>query len=107
MANTVTHASAGILTGVFTNLYTVPANRKFVIKAFTVTNNTVGALTLDVRVTFTSGGVARTMVPGRSVSDGATDLVPEVINHVIDAGGIIEGQGGGLEFAISGVLVNG
>lgn len=106
MANTVTHAAAGALTASFATLYTVPTNRKFVVKAFTVSNNTAGALTLDIRVTFTSGGTARVMVPGRSVSNGSTDLVPEMINQVIDAAGIIEGQGNGMEFAISGVLVN-
>ncbi|MDX1557111.1 MAG: hypothetical protein R3212_13860 [Xanthomonadales bacterium] len=84
----------------------MPANRKFVVKAFTVTNDTGGAVTLKIRTTFTSGGTARIMAPDRTVNDNDTDLVPEMVNQVVDAGGIIEGQGNGMEYAISGVLVN-
>ena len=106
MATVLIHAASGTLTGAFTTIYTVPDNRKFVCKAFNIANDTAGAITLDVRVTFASGGTAITIVPARNVANGDTDLVPEMINQILEAGGIIEGQGNGLEFAISGVLDN-
>ena len=104
--NTVQHAANGVLTASFTTLYTVPTGRKFVLKAFNVANDTGGVVTLKAQVTFTSGGTARVMVPERTIADNDTDLVPELINQVVDAGGIIEAQGLDLTFAISGVLVN-
>ena len=104
--NTITHAANGALTASMTTLYTVPTGRKFVVKAFTIGNDTGGVVSLKAQVTFTSGGTARVMVPDRNVADNATDLVPELINQVIDAAGIIEAQGLNLTYAISGVLVN-
>ena len=104
--NTVAHAAAGVLTGSFTTLYTVPTNKKLLIKAFTVANDTGAGVTLKSQVTFTSGGTARVMVPDRTVGDNATDLVPELINQVVDDGGIIEAQGLNLTYAIAGVLID-
>lgn len=105
--NTITHFASGVLTAAMTTLgSTVPANRKFVVKAFTISNDTGGAVALRLQVTFTTGGTARLLVPSRSVADNDTDLVPELINQVIDAGGFIEALGDGLVFAIAGVAVN-
>ena len=100
------HAASGQLTAAFTTLYTVPANRKFIVKSFNIANDTAGALVLDIRVTFDGGASAVVIVPGRTVNNGSTDLVPEMINQIIRSGGIIEGQGDGLSYAISGALDN-
>jgi hypothetical protein len=98
--------AAGALTGSLATLYTVPTNRYAIIKAMTVANDSGGALSLIVEVKATSGGTQRRLIPARTVNDKATDLCAEVINHVIEQGGIIQASGNGLVFQVSGVLVN-
>lgn len=105
--HTVQHFGSAVLTASMTTIGSaVPTGRKLVVKAFTVANDTGGVVSLKIQVTFTSGGTPRVMVPDRNVADNDTDLIPELINHVIDPGGIIEAQGLNLTVAVSGVLVN-
>ena len=104
--NTAIHAAQGTLPALFETLYTVPTGRNFIIKAITIANDTAAAVSLGLRVTFPAGGTPVVLVPDRTVAPKETDLAPELINHVMESGGIIEGQGLGLAYAISGILVN-
>ena len=104
---TAIHAANGILSASMTTLYTVPDNRKFVVKAFSLVNDTAVVVTLRVQVTFSSTGVARVLLPDRNVADNDSDFAPEVLNQVLDAGGIIEAQGANLTYALSGILLTG
>ena len=104
MPNTIV-STTGALTGSLATIYTVPANLKFVIKALTIANDTGGALNLTVDITTTSGGTARTIIPPRNINDKATDLCVEVVNHMLETGGIIEASGNGLEYILTGVTL--
>ena len=102
---TAIHAANGVLSASMDTLYTVPDNRKFVVKAFSVVNDTAAVVTLKVQVTFATGGTARVLVPDRNVADNDSDFASEVLNQVLDAGGIIEAQGANLTYALSGILL--
>ena len=103
--NTITAAAQGVLTASLTTLYTVPTNRKFVVKALTFGNFTGGALTLIVEAVQASGNTQRRYIE-LTVNDNETNLAPELINQVIDAAGIIQASGDGITFLLSGILSN-
>lgn len=105
MANTIVHAGQGILSGALATLYTCPTNRKFVIKAATFSNHSGGALTLIVEVTATSGGTQRRYIES-TVGDNDSSLALELINQVLEAGGVIQASGNGITYLLSGVEVN-
>lgn len=104
MANTITAAAQGILTGSLATLYTVPTNRKFLVKALTFSNHSGGALTLIVECTQNSGTQRRYIE--RTLDDNEPDLAAELINHVLAPADIIQASGNGITFLLSGVLAN-
>jgi hypothetical protein len=104
MAFTVTAAAAGILTGSLATIYTVPTNRKFIVKALTFANHSGGALTLIAEATQNSGTQRRYIE--RTVDDNESDLAAELINQVLAAADVIQASGDGITFILSGILVN-
>lgn len=103
MTTTIEPAAQGVLTGTLATLYTVPTNRIFVVKGLTFFNPTGAAVTLVVEAIQSSGGTQRRYIEV-SVTQQATHLSPEIVNHVLGAGGIIQASGDQLTFLLSGVL---
>lgn len=104
MANTITAAAQGALTGSLATIYTVPAGRKFVIKALTFGNFTGGVVTLTVEAV-QNGSTQRRYIEA-SVNDNDTNLAPELINQVLAAADVIQASGLDMTYLLSGVLVN-
>jgi hypothetical protein len=105
MANTITAAAQGILTGSLVTIYTVPTNRKFVVKALTFSNNTGGAVALIVEAT-QNGGTQRRYIEDPSMADDSSNLAPELINHVFAAADVIQASGLNVTYLLSGVLTS-
>jgi hypothetical protein len=104
MSTTPVAAGQGLLTASLATLYTVPTNRKFILKAATFANHTGGALTLIVECT-QSGGMQRRYIE-RTVDDNASDLAVEFINQVFAAGDVIQASGLNMTYLLSGILLN-
>jgi len=105
MATTILSVAQGVLTGSLVTLFTVPANRKLVIKAATFCGQFGSAVTLIVEVKSTAAATQRRIIE-RTLNDNATDLAAEAINQVIEAAGLIQASGDGATYLFSGVLVD-
>lgn len=105
MASSIEPAGQGLLTASLSTLYTVPSNRKFLIKSLTFGNFSGGALTLTVEALQSSTGTQRRYIE-RTVNDNDSDLAPELINQALAAGGLIQASGSGLTYLLTGILVN-
>ena len=66
-------------------LYTVPTGKSAWVKRAVFANTGSGAAVLTVTVT-RAGGVAVTIIPGRSIAAGATDLAPELVSLALASG---------------------
>ena len=73
-----------------TTQYTA-TNCRAIIDKFTATNTTAGALTLSVNLVTLAGtaGATNLIVKLKSIAAGETYSFPEVVGHVLDAGGFI------------------
>jgi len=105
MSTVLINAGQGLLTASLVTLYTVPVNRKFVFRAAIFANFTGGALTLIVELLDGTGGTQRRYIE-ITVNDNNANLAPEVINHVLNAGGVIQASGLNMTYLLSGIEVN-
>lgn len=74
-----------------TTQYTAPAGTRTIIDKFTGTNTTAAAATLTVKL-IPSGGAAsasNTIVFAKTLQPGETYTFPEIVGHVLAAGGFI------------------
>lgn len=73
-----------------TTQYTA-ANVRTLIDKFTATNTTAGALLLSVNLVTLAdtAGAQNTIVKTKSLSANETYTFPEIVGHVLDAGGFI------------------
>ena len=78
---------------------TSAANTQSIVKRAVAANVASGAVTITVTRT-PSGGSALTIVPARSISAGATDLLPELTNMTLNPGDAISA------FASSAASIN-
>ena len=104
MANEFTAAAQGILTASLTTIYTVPTNRRFLVRALTFANHSGGALTLTVECT--QNGATQRRYIETTVADNESNLAPELVNQVLAAADVIQASGNGITFLLSGVLIN-
>ena len=86
-------------------IFTGPAGIKTVIRQATFCNNTAGVVALTVKLNPRTAGTARTIVSARNVAAGETYLCPELVNQVIEAGGLLRAFGLDIVAYISGVEV--
>lgn len=94
-----------VLTASAVTYYTAPTATKAIIKAATLCNNSGGAVNVTLTLNPRTGGTARTLIDNRSIADQETYLCPELINQVVEAGGVIQAQGLNVELMISGVEI--
>jgi len=83
--------SGSELTGSLATYYTAPANTRAVIKKLTLTNKSVGALTVDLHLV-PSGGTAddtNQLLDAESVAAGECLEITQAENQVIETGGFI------------------
>lgn len=66
-------------------------NVRAIIDKFTATNTTAGALTLSVNLVTSAGAATadNTTVKTKTIAAGESYTFPEVVGHVLDAGGFI------------------
>jgi len=95
----------GALTASLVTQYTAPANTKAIIKAASLCNTSGGAVLVTLTLNPRTAGSARTLIDNRSVADEETYNCPEVINHVLEAGGVIQASGLNVLFVMSGVEI--
>lgn len=76
--------------------YTAPTLTRTHIDKFTATNVTASAATLTVHLVKVggSGGAANAIVYTRTIAAGTTDLLPDLVGHVLGAGDFIATNAG-------------
>lgn len=74
-----------------TTQYTAPTGTRVIIDKATVTNPTASSATLSVNLVPSGGSVsdANLTVDERAVAAGRTDVLPELVGHVLEPGGLI------------------
>ena len=103
MTTTLKNLADGLLaTGALTTVYTAPAGTSALVKAITITNATAGVIACSVVINPRTAGTDRTLISARNVAAGGTDLCPEIVNMMIEAGGLLRVQGNGLTYMVSG-----
>ena len=84
--------------------YTVPASTKCIIDKCTVTNTTAAsAATIEINLVVSgdTAGDDNTVISTRAIAPGETYTCPEVVGHVMAAGGFISTFGAGTASALS------
>ena len=96
-----------VMTGSAAVYYTAGATTKAVIKSATITNTTAGAVPATVHIVPVAGtaGAATAAISLRSVAANETYNCPELVNQVIEAGGMVQALGSGLTLMMSGVEI--
>lgn len=74
-----------------TTAYTTPAGTRTIIDKMTGTNTTGGVATLTIKLIPNGGaaGASTTIVQAKTLQAGETYTFPEVVGHVLNAGGFI------------------
>lgn len=73
-----------------TTQYTAGAGTRTIIDKFTGYNGTAGAVTLAINLVASAGTAAATnLIVLKSLAAGETYTFPEVVGHVLEAGGFI------------------
>jgi len=73
-----------------TTEYTASAGMRTIIDKFTGTNVTAGAVTLTIKLVPSGGAAATTnIVVVKSIAAYTTEVFPEIVGHVLEAGGFI------------------
>lgn len=74
-----------------TTQYTAPGGTRTIIDKFTGTNTSGAAANLTVKLIASGGaaGVANTIVQTKTLQPGETYTFPELVGHVLAAGGFI------------------
>jgi hypothetical protein len=99
------YASASIPT-TKTEVISAEANTKRIIRKATFTNNSGGALTLDIYIDPTGSAEAQ-IADTKSLADQETWSCPDLEGHVLQASGTIDlgSSGAGIDCIISGIKV--
>jgi hypothetical protein len=97
----------GVASAVLTTIYTVPTSTVTLLTALTVCNPTTGSTVVNltvklVQATGVDGGTLRTAVPLRPLLPGRSDGCPEVVGQALKSGGLVQIQGAGLEWFLTG-----
>lgn len=73
-----------------TTQYTCPTSTRTIVDKFTAFNGTAGAVTLTVRLVGSGGTAgASNATVSKSLAAGETYTFPEIVGHVLEAGGFI------------------
>lgn len=74
-----------------TSQYTTPGGTRTIIDKFTGTNTTAAVATITVKLIPQGGaaGAGTTIVSSKTLQPGETYTFPELVGHVLAAGGII------------------
>jgi len=99
--------SGSQLTAAAVAYYTAPANTKATIKSAALVNTTAGAVVCTVHLVPFGGSASatNTFISARSIAVNETYTCPELINQVLEAGGMIQALGLNVTLAISGAEV--
>lgn len=94
-----------VLTGSASTYYTAPS--KAVVKSLTITNTTAAAVTATVYVVPLAGtaGASNCAINARPIAANETYNCPELVNQVIETGGMIQAFGSGMTIMASGVEI--
>jgi hypothetical protein len=95
----------GALTGSQATYYTAAALTTAIIKAATLTNNTGAPVAVSVWLNPRTSGTDRPVIDTRTLSDEESYPCPELINHVIEAGGTLDALGLNVVLYVSGVEI--
>lgn len=94
------------LTATVQTLYTVPASTKTQLRAFSVTNTTVGAVELQAwLVASGSSAGAGNLIEKKTLGAGETYLCLQAINQILPTGSTIQALGEGLTLMASGAEI--
>ncbi len=71
--------------------YTVPGSTTAIIDKFTATNNDGGAQTITIHIIPSGGsrGTSNLIIKELSIAAGATDVIDEIANQILETGDII------------------
>jgi hypothetical protein len=67
----------------------------------TITNPTAGVIVATLNVVDRTGATIGTLMSARDMAPGASWVVTEPVEHVLEAGGTLQLQGNGLEYVVS------
>lgn len=95
----------GLGTGALADTYTAPTGTKAVLKSVTLCNSTAGVVACTIKLMPRTAGTLRTLISARNLAVNETYTCPEVINHILEAGGKIQLLGLNVELVISGVEI--
>jgi len=95
------------LTAAAATYYTSPAVTKATIKSAALVNTTAGAVLCTVYLVPSGGaaGATNTVISGKSLAAGETYTCPEIINQVLEAGGMIQALGLNVTLIVSGAEI--
>ena len=105
MAVTPRSVADGTLGAALATILTVSANTTTSIRAASFCNDSGGAVNLTVTLNPRTGGTARTIIDNRTLADQETYNAPEMINQILEAGGVVQASGDQIQFYISGTEV--
>jgi hypothetical protein len=79
------------ITNAQTTQYTTPASTRTIIDKFTATNTSGSAATISVNLVTSGGAAAATnlIISAKSLTAGECYTCPELVGHILDAGGFI------------------
>jgi hypothetical protein len=99
-------ATAAYATNAQATVYTCPTSTRTIIDKCTASNGTGGAVTLGINIVPASGAAgASNLILSKSIPAGEAYTFPEVVGHVLEAGGvvsIIAGANTSIVFRMSG-----
>ena len=98
----------GTLGATLGTVYTVPLLTKAMVYSATFCNPTAAPVLLSLRLMPRGGATAHTVLSAWPIAAGETYLGYELLNKILEAGGLLEASGLGLEVDIGGIqIVNG
>lgn len=111
MAVTAKNLAEGQLADAAAAIYTA-TNVKTIIDAMTLTNTDTGALVVSIYLVASAGSASASniLISSRSIAAGESYRCPEVVGHVLNTGGMIQGVAGTaakVTYRISGREVSG
>lgn len=105
MSTTVKNIADAVLTGSLAAVYTVPTGTRAVIRAAVLTNTTGAPVDATVDINPRTSGTARVVIDSRTLADEESYLCPELINQVLEAGGVLRASGNGVTLMVSGAEI--
>jgi hypothetical protein len=102
MSQTIGNLYAGALPATIATQFTGAALTKTVIRSASFCNSTAAPVALTVKLNPRTAGTDRTLISARSLAAGETYLAPELINQVIEAGGLLRCFGLDIEASLAG-----